>query len=294
MRLNRIGYLIKSGFKSIFSHGLMSVATVTIIIACLIIMGSFSLLVVNINANIDEMEKDNEVVAYVDDSCSEEETAALKDTLESVENVSSADFMSAETAYENFKAEHPESNFDVLDAGTLRDRYVIHLEDISLMKYTKADLEKVDGIAKVRAYLEYADAFVTMRNIVGVVSLVLVVILMVVSFFIMSNTVKLTTFTRRKEIGIMKMVGASNAFIRCPFIIEGVVLGLIGGAIAFLLQWGVYELVTGKVVAGITGTFVEVVPFMSVMLPVLTVFLAVGVLVGAVGGSTAIRNYLKV
>ena len=162
------------------------------------------------------------------------------------------------------------------------------------MEYTKADLEDVDGVAKVSAYLEYAQSFITVRNIVGVVSLVLIIILMIVSFFIMTNTIKLTTFTRREEIAIMKMVGASNAFIRCPFVVEGLVLGLFGGALAFLIQWGVYELVCGKVVAGLTGTFISVVPFASVMWPVLIVFLAVGVLVGAVGGSTAIRNYLRV
>ena len=122
----------------------------------------------------------------------------------------------------------------------------------------------------------------------------LIIILIVVSFFIMSNTIKLATFTRREEIAIMKMVGASNGFIRCPFIVEGLVLGIVGGGLAYLIEWGLYNLVTGKIVTGVAGTLISVVPFSEVMLPLLGAYLAVGVLVGVVGGSSAIRNYLKV
>ena len=132
------------------------------------------------------------------------------------------------------------------------------------------------------------------RNIVSIVSLILIVILIIVSFFIMSNTIKLATFTRREEIAIMKMVGASNGFIRCPFIVEGLVLGILGGGLAYLIEWGLYNLVTGRIVTGVTGTLISVVPFSEVMYPLLGAYLAVGILVGAVGGSSAIRNYLKV
>ncbi len=110
----------------------------------------------------------------------------------------------------------------------------------------------------------------------------------------MTNTIKLATFTRREEIAIMKMVGASNGFIRCPFVVEGLVLGLLGGGLAFLLEWGIYVLVCNKIVTGVTGTLISVVAFSTVMWPLLIAFLAAGVLVGVIGGMTAIRNYLKV
>ena len=284
--MNRLGYLIKSGFTGIFSHGLMSFATVTIIMACLIIMGSFGLLVVNINDMISGLESENEVVAFVDDALTLDEAEALQPLVESVPNVASVE--------EEFKEDYDPELFDILDASVFRHRYVIHLTDISLMSQTKADLEAVDGIAKVNAHLDYAQAFITARNIVSVVSLILIIILIVVSFFIMSNTIKLATFTRREEIAIMKMVGASNGFIRCPFIVEGLVLGIVGGGLAYLIEWGLYDLVTGKIVTGVAGTLISVVPFSEVMLPLLGAYLAVGVLVGVVGGSSAIRNYLKV
>jgi cell division transport system permease protein len=116
----------------------------------------------------------------------------------------------------------------------------------------------------------------------------------VVSIFIMSNTIKLATFGRREEIGIMKMVGATNAFIRLPFIIEGLILGLVGAAVAFFIQWGIYNLVSERVMDGIVGALVQMTPFSVLMYPVLGVFLAVGVVVGAFGSVIAIRNYLKV
>lgn len=294
MRLNRLGYLIKSGFTGIFSHGLMSFATVTITMACLIIMGSFGLLVVNINELIADLEQENEVVAFIDENLSEEEARAVQQLIEAVPNVSGAEFVTREQAMEDFQADYDDDMFEYLDASTFRHRYVIHLTDISLMQQTKADLEAVDGVADVRAHLEYAEIFITVRNVVSIVSLALIIILIVVSFFIMSNTIKLATFTRREEIAIMRMVGASNGFIRCPFIIEGLILGLVGGLLAFAIEIGLYSLLLGKVVGGVAAGLFSLLPVSVVMWPLLICFVGVGVLVGVVGGSSAIRNYLKV
>ena len=294
MRLNRLGYLIKSGFTGIFSHGLMSFATVTITMACLIIMGSFGLLVVNINELIADMEEENEVVAFIDESLTEEEARAVETLIEAVPNVSGADFVTREQAMEDFQADYDEDMFESLDPTVFRHRYIIHLTDISQMQQTKADLEAVDGVADVNAHLEYANAFITVRNIGSLVSLALIVILIVVSFFIMTNTIKLATFTRREEIAIMRMVGASNGFIRCPFVIEGLVLGLLGGLLAFAIEIILYSLLLGRVVGGVTAGIISLLPVSAVMWPLLICFAGVGVLVGVFGGSSAIRNYLKV
>lgn len=294
MKLNRLGYLIKSGFTGIFSHGLMSFATVTITMACLIIMGSFGLLVVNINEMIADLESENEVVAFIDENLTEEEARAIEPLIEAVPNVADAQFMSRAEAMENFQEDYDPELFDSLDESVFRHRYIIQLTDISLMSQTKADLENVDGVAKVNAHLDYAQGFITARNIVSIVSLALIIILIVVSFFIMTNTIKLATFTRREEIAIMRMVGASNGFIRCPFIVEGLVLGILGGLLAFIIEWGLYSLLINKVMTGVASSLIALVPFSAVMWPLLIAFLGVGILVGIFGGSSAIRNYLKV
>ena len=294
MKLNRLGYLIKSGFTGIFSHGLMSFATVTITMACLIIMGSFGLLVVNINEMIADLESENEVVAFIDENLTEEEARAIESLIEAVPNVADAQFMSRAEAMENFQEDYDPELFDSLDESVFRHRYIIQLTDISLMSQTEADLENVDGVAKVNAHLDYAQGFITARNIVSIVSLALIIILIVVSNFIMTNTIKLATFTRREEIAIMRMVGASNGFIRCPFIVEGLVLGILGGLLAFIIEWGLYSLLLNRVMGGVTSTLITLVPFSAVMWPLLIAFLGVGILVGVFGGSSAIRNYLKV
>lgn len=293
--MNRGGYLIHEGFRSIKTHGFMSFATVTIIMACLIIIGSVTLLSVNIDALIKDLENQNEVVAFVDDRVEDEEVArALEDSIRALDNISSVEFVSRVDAMDNFMSKYDSSLMEGIDESVFRHRFVIHLTDIAQMAETKAALENIVGIAKVNAHLEYADAFVTIRNIVSVVSLVLTVILVFVSIFIMSNTIKLATFGRREEIAIMKMVGATNGFIRLPFVVEGLVLGILGGGLGFLAEWGLYGLLTGKLMGTLTGSFISVVPFESLAIPTLIIFLGIGVLVGVFGGVNAIRNYLKV
>lgn len=294
MRLNNIGYLVKEGVKGIFKHGFMSFASVTVIMACLIIMGVFTLLGMNINSVISDLEAQNELVAFIDDSMSTEEAKGLESILLKVSNVSTVEFVSREEAMKEFKADYEQGLFEEIDASVFRDRFIVHIENIEETEQTQRGLMQVAGVAKVNAHLEYAEGFIKVRNIVNLVSVILVSILAVVSVFIMSNTIKLATFTRREEIAIMKMVGATNMFIRLPFVIEGLILGVLGGGLAFGCVWGLYELTCQNLLSGFIGGIVDIVPFSIVMMPLLVVFLAVGVFVGAFGGNIAIRSYLKV
>ena len=295
MSFSKITYLLREGFRSIRTHGFMSFASVTIITACLIIMGSIALLSLNIDALIKDLEQQNEVVAFVDDSIEDEaQASALQTSIQQVGNLSSVEFVSRTSAMDSFMSKYDDRLMEGIDETVFRHRFVLHLEDISLMAETKAKLEAIDGIAKVNAHIEYANRFVRVRNIVTVISLILTAVLTFVSFFIMSNTIKLTTYGRREEIAIMKMVGATNAFIRTPFVIEGLILGLLGGFLGFLAIWGLYTALTGNIMNSLTGSFLTLIPFRTVMLPLLVAFLGIGVLIGVFGGVNAIRNYLKV
>ncbi len=295
MSFSKITYLLREGFRSIRTHGFMSFASVTIITACLIIMGSIALLSLNIDALIKDLEQQNEVVAFVDDSIEDEaQASALQTSIQQVGNLSSVEFVSRSAAMDSFMSKYDDRLMEGIDETVFRHRFVLHLEDISLMAETKAKLEAIDGIAKVNAHIEYANRFVRVRNIVTVISLILTAVLTFVSFFIMSNTIKLTTYGRREEIAIMKMVGATNAFIRTPFVIEGLILGLLGGFLGFLAVWGLYTALTGNIMNSLTGSFLTLIPFRTVMLPLLVAFLGIGVLIGVFGGVNAIRNYLKV
>ena len=295
MRLNRYGYLIGEGFRNIFTHGFMSFASVTIIIACLIVMGSFTLLDINVNNIIDDIGNQNQILAYVDESMSAQDASAkLQTKIQAIDNVASVEFVSRTEAREEFMQKYDESLMEGIDDSVFRHRFVIQLVDLSKMAQTQAAIGEIDGIVKVNAPIDYADKFISVRNVVSVVSLALIVVLVFVSLFIMSNTIKLATFGRREEIAIMKMVGASNSFIRCPFIVEGLILGLVGGGLAFLAQWGLYTALESKISSSLAISFIQIVPFTELWPFVLAVFVAVGVIVGSFGGSIAIRNYLKV
>lgn len=297
MKHNRFGYLIGEGFKSIFTHGFMSLACILVIVACLLIMGSFAMLAVNIDQNINEIEQDSEILAFVDEDLSTADAESIGIRLEAIDNIKSVEFVTREQALENWNSQYSEEEQDMfsdLTPSVFRNRYRIYLEDLSRMSETKREIESVSGIAECSASLELSQGIITVRNVVSVISMILIVILFIVSIFIMQNTIKLATFSRREEIGIMKMVGASNFFIRCPFVVEGLVLGLVGGAIAFLLQWGIYDLAAGRILSSSLASLIIVMPFSALMYPLLIVFLAIGLVVGTFGSNIAIRNYLKV
>ena len=272
----------------------MSFASVTIIMACLIIMGSVSLLTLNIDSAIKDLENQNEIVAFVDESYTEEEAAALDSQIAAIDNISFVQFVDRVSAMNNFMGSYSEELMEGIDETVFRHRFVVQLTDITLMAQTTASLRAVPGVVKVNAHLEYAKTFITIRNVVSVISLVLIVTLVFISVFIMSNTIKLATFNRREEIAIMKMVGATNSFIRLPFIVEGLVLGVLGGGLAFLAEMGIYHLITGRIVSSVTGSLIAVVPLGQIALPMFIAFVGTGVLVGVFGGVNAIRNYLSV
>jgi len=292
---SRIGYFIKEGVSSIFSHGLMSFASVGVIIACLLIMGSFTLVAVNVDHIINMLEDENQILAYVDDSLSLDEAVALKSQIELVENVNSATFITRDEAMEQFVDSYEDSSiFEGLDSTVFRHRYIIYLMDLSKTEQTENDLLAITGIAKVNAHLEISRGFVKTRNIVTAVSVILVVILLVVSLFIMVNTINLTVFERREQVAIMKMVGATPGFIRWPFIVEGLLLGVFGALAAYVLEWAVYNLLLQNIVAGSGLSFIRLLPFRRMAVPMLLAFLAGGLGVGVVGSSIALHKYLKI
>ena len=288
-------YYCSEGFHSIFTHGFMSFAAVCMIVACLLIMGSFSLVAVNLNHMLGDLEDDNLFLAYIDEDYTEEEARALQPQIEAVPNVGAVAFVTKAQALEEFRAGREDNPLlaDLPDE-VLRDRFEIHVADIELMGQTVEQVEQVQGVVNTRAELEIAQGFVMVRNIAAGVAAVLVTMLAIVSLFIIANTIRLATFYRREEIAIMKMCGATNAFIRWPFIVEGMILGMTGALVAFFVQWGVYELVERAVIQSNGLSLLVVLPFLSLAPQFLLVFIAAGLLIGVVGSVLAIRKFLQV
>ena len=273
----------------------MSFAAVCMIVACLLIMGSFSLVAVNLDHMLGDLEKENEFLAYVDDSYSEEDARALQTKLEAIPNVAQVTFVTRAEALDEFKAGREENPLlDDLPATVLRDRYRIHVDDIELLKETSDQVAQVEGIADISVAYEIAQGFVLVRNIATGVAVVLIAILVVVSLFIIANTIKLATFYRREEIAIMKMCGATNAFVQWPFVVEGFLLGLTGALFAFFAQWGIYEMVGKVIVQGNGLSLLTMLSYGSMAGTILAVFCGTGMLIGVGGSLIAIHKFLQV
>jgi len=294
MNRNRTFYYIKEGVTSIFNHSLMSFASVCIIIAFLVIMGSFILLAVNIDSLIGDMESDNAILALVHDTVPESEARAIEQNILSIPNIASATFITNQEAFETFIGRHgDERRFGDIDYTVFRHRFAIFVEDVALMSETLQALLYVPELAQVNANLTVARALVNFRNIVTWISIIIASVLLAISLFIMSNTIKLATFERREEIAIMKMVGATNSFIRWPFIFEGFILGLTGAIIAFVSIMSLYGVAVGRVL-DLDAGFFQLVSFANVSIPLFLLFAGIGFGVGVGGSAFALNRYLKV
>ena len=293
-RRTNLGYFISEGFHSIFSHGLMSFAAVCMIVACLIIMGSFSLLALNADQVMSQLESENVFYAYIDENYTDEQITELEAKVKQIDNVASVEFVSREQAKEEYLGGRTEEMFVNMPDEVFRDRLVIHVYDLEKFSQTVEAVSALEGVAEHRAEQDLTDAFITVRNVATAVAGILIGILAAISLFIIANTVRLAAFARREEIAIMKMCGASDSFIRWPFVIEGMLLGLFGALLAFFAQWGIYAGVYKAVMTSGAATIVIPVTFGAVWYWVLGVFALAGVLIGVCGSGLAIRRFLRV
>jgi len=295
MKLNNIGYLLKEGFKGIFLHGFMSFAAVCVTVACLVIVGSFSILAYNLDVMVEDLNQTSEILVYVDSDLSDAEARSIGTKINLLDNVLQSTFVSREEALEDFIADHDgDSAFSGVQASDLRHRYVVSLEDNLLMKQTDEQLKQLPGVAKTNAAYELAEGFTTLQSVLHLVSYAVIAVLLVVSLLIISNTVKLAMYDRKDEIAIMKMVGATNGFIRLPFVVEGFSLGMMGAVLAFGLEWVGYDAMVQKISSVDSLQLFKLVPFQELLIPMVIVFGAAGMFVGIVGSWTSIRKFLNV
>lgn len=295
MKLSNIGYLLKEGFRGIFLHGFMSFAAVCVTVACLVIVGSFSILAYNLDIMVEELNQTSEILVYIDSSLSDAEAKSVGTKINLLDNVLQATFVSREEALENFIADHNyDSAFNGVQASDLRHRYVVTLEDNTKMEETDELLKQLPGVAATNAAYELAEGFSTIQDVLHLVSIAIIAVLLVVSLLIISNTVKLAMYDRKDEIGIMKMVGATNGFIRLPFIVQGFTLGMIGAVLAFGLEWLGYDTMIQRIAEVDSLQLFTFVEFRELLIPMVAVFGAAGMFVGIVGSWTSIRKFMDV
>ena len=295
MKRGSLKYLTREGFRNIWVNRLMSLASVTVLMACLIIIGVGSMLYFNINSLLDIVEGQNVVMVYIEDGTSELDTTNIGVEIKNIENVEDCIFIPKEDAFQKQIEEMGSDSaiFEGFTESPLPDAYKVSVKDLSRYNETVGKIESLDHILKIRENSDLATKLVSVRQAVTLVSAGLVIMLFLVALFIISNTIRITMYSRKLEINIMKAVGATNSFIRWPFLIEGVLLGLISSVISILILWGVYQLIIYAFSSVIADFGFGFVPFLDYIWYIFAAFIVIGVFTGTIGSMVSMNKYLK-
>lgn len=302
MKANSFRYLVKEGAVNVWLNRLMSLASIGVLTTCLLLIGFSWLLTANINSMVDYVGDQNEIVFFIKDEAAEEEITAAKTSLENDSRLFDVVYIDKEAAMEEYKGKNSDlgSLMEGLEGenNPLPASFRFKVEDISKTSAVVEELGKLAIADKINAPTDVADTLTNVKDMVNGFGLALVLVLIVVSLVIIANTIRATVFSRRREINIMKYVGATNNFIRLPFFVEGVLIGAIAAVLAFFLIWGGYSLFLNyfseNASSWLSQIFTRVIPFGDVMWPLFGGFLASGVFVGIIGSTLSVRNHLKV
>lgn len=296
MRGRSIGYLTKEGFKNIWVNRLLSLATVLVLVSCLVIVGTGTLIFFNINEVLDVIEDQNVIKVFIKDEADEYEQDILKVQLLDMSNVEDVVFVSREEGFEEVLATY-EDNADImregLSADILPNAFRVTVKNIDEFNDTVAEIKKLDNVLHIQENSELAGKIARIRDAVSYISIGIVAVLFFVSLFIVANTIRITIFNRRLEISIMKAVGATNSFIRWPFIVEGILLGIFSAVVGLGIQYGVYSVASiwlGDILGMLGG---QVIPFVDYIWIILAMFAFIGVFIGAFGSILSLNKYLK-
>lgn len=295
MKGTSLKYLTHEGFRNVWVNRLMSLASVTVLMACLIIMGAGIMIFFNINTLLDSVQSQNVVMVYVADDASEDETAAVGSSLNNIGNIESCEFVPKEEAFQKqIESMGGDSAlFEGFDESPLPDAYKVTVKDLSQFENTVSQIKQIDKVDSVRENSDLASKLLSLRHAVSIVSIGLVVMLFLVAVFIIANTIRITMFSRKLEISIMKAVGATNWFIRWPFMIEGMILGTISGIVSLGVLWGLYALAEKAFSQTLSLLGFKLVPFTEYWWQILLVFVAIGLFTGGFGSLVSMGKYLK-
>lgn len=295
------GYLVKDGAKNIWSNRLMSFASIGVLTTCLLLVGFAMLFTINVNNVVTYVEQQNEAVVFIKDSATKTQINELKTKLETNDNISEVVFVSKEEAFkkqEKLLGDDTGLLEGLDDKNFMPATFNIRIKDLSRQAQTIDNISQYENVSKVNTSLKLGEALTSAKNIINTVGTAIVIALIVVSIVIIANTIRASVFARRREINIMKYVGATDGFIRLPFIVEGLILGFFAALIAFLIIWALYVkgmgAITGDTASWLAAMLDNTVPFNKVALPLGAAFAASGMLTGAFGSMLSIRNHLKV
>ena len=302
MRTSSFGYLVKEGARSLWVNRLMSTAAVGVLAACLILVGAAGLFAANVSSIVSYFEDENEIVVFLEDGIDQKGVDDARLKIRMMDNISEASFVSNEQALQEQMDKYGEYAWLLEEyqgeENMLPHAFRVKVKDLVKLEETAEALLDMSEVQEVRVPTEVAHTLLGIRSIVSWCGFIIVLILLTVSLIIIANTIKITVFNRRKEISIMKYVGATDSFIKLPFVVEGLLLGLLSALLAYMVVWGGYVYVmewAGTVdSAWLQELYQYFIPFEQVFKEVLISFCAIGVGVGSFGSMVFVGKYLKV
>ena len=298
MKYNILGYLIGEGFSNVFKNKKSTGASLVIMCATMIIFGVFLILGENINHFVDNLKADQGFSVFIKVDATQEEIDKVGEEIRAIDGVNTVDFVSKDDAL-NIMRERLKDTKGVLDGfdkELLKTSYTVTVTDLSKSKDIQNQINGIENVAKIESSDETVSALINIANGIRIVTGVILILLIIISVFIISNTIKLTVHARRKEISIMKYVGATNSFIRWPFVVEGMIIGIIASLISIVIVGGAYNFIANEVVNAefmqmINGSLVS---FQDMLSSIIIVYMLLGIGIGALGSIISMRKYLKV
>ena len=302
MKISGVKYLADQGVENIWKNKMMAFATFCVLLISLLLVGVSALFYLNMNSMISGLSNQNEIVVLMERGVGKEKVSAAEQAINALSNVNTVEFRSKESALEEKKDQLPKAEkiFDtyITDAEFMPDGFSVTVKDNDDIDRTSAEILKIDGVQSAQSSPQVAEFLRELRQVVSLIAGAIIIALSVVSMIMISNTTKASVYARREEIQIMKYVGATNAFIRMPFFVEGMITGFAAGAGAFLITWGVYNSAYNVIVN--EQSFMQafgvksVIPFSDIMIYVLVAYLVAGSVIGALGSVISTRKHIDV
>ena len=297
MTASSLRYLLKEGFRNTWTNRMMSVASICVLMSCLVLIGCASMIFLNIDSLLSRIEEENVVMVYIEDDTADEDITAMGTAIEAIENVKEVEFIAKEDAWAEQLAtmEEAQREFftEISSDIPLPDAYKVTVKDLSQFDGTINEIRQMSHIETIRENKDLAKKLVTIRHGIEVISIIIIAVLLAISVFIISNTIKLTVYSRKLEIQIMKSVGATNSFVRLPFVVEGMILGIVSGVISLGLVWGFYEFAVTQFSELLQSLGLEALQFQGYALPMLGIFVAIGIVTGVGGALISMGRYLN-
>ena len=289
-------YLIKEGYNNLNKHGSKTISTMLIICATMLILGIFIIILQNVNQNVQTLRLEQGLQAFIEDKSTDEDVAYMEDQIKLIDGVSQVQYMSKSEAYEDAKQQFKDQDYfldgleglDIFPAS-----FIVKFTNIEEADTIKAAVEKIDGVYKVKYNADTIEAVISISKVANYFLLGVGVVLLLVSVFIISNTIKLAVYSNKREIFIMRYIGATNSFIVKPFIVEGAIMGIVSALISFIVISIVYVYIYVALNSSYALGVFKFIPYSTIWYQILIAYILLGIFIGVFGSAISLQKYLK-